>query len=159
MGDLPPDLRLRGRGRLELDRALEQGDGILDLVAADGQLGCAAKPGDGALAQVSELLVGPGPGEVDVFRSHRLRVVVGQQSRMLVSTLPRPLEPGREPRMEVGALRGRQASIGDFTGECVLDHELSLPDERGTGAVANEVALLEQAKVRLDVLEQLVDGT
>jgi len=38
MGDLPPDLRLRGRGRLELDRALEQGDGILDLVAADGQL-------------------------------------------------------------------------------------------------------------------------
>jgi hypothetical protein len=78
---------------------------------------------------------------------------------VLVATLPRPLEPGREPRVETGALRRRQAAIGDFTGECVLDHELALADERGAGAVADEVALLEQAKIRFDVLQQLVDGT
>ena len=85
--------------------------------------------------------------------------MVSEQGRVLISTLARPLEPRRKTRMKAGTFRRGQASVRDFTSKCVLNHELALAGERGAGAVADEVALLEQAEVRLNALQQLVDGT
>ena len=108
---------------------------------------------------MSELSVVPGPREVDVFRPHRLRIVMCQESRVLVATFPRPLEPHRKPRMEAGPLRSHQTAVGDLSSERVLDRELALSGDRRARPVPDEVALLEHAKVWLDVLQQLADGT
>ena len=105
-----------------------------------------------------ELLVRTGPGEVGGLGPHRLCVVVGQQSRVLVSAFSGPLEPAREARMEPRPLLRRQALVGDFAGERVLDRELALADDRRARSMTNEIPFLEHTQIRLEALEQLVDG-
>jgi hypothetical protein len=83
---------------------------------------------------------------------------MGQQSSILVSALSGSLEPAREAGMEPRPLGGRQALVGDVAGQRVLDRELALADDGRPRSVTDEVALLEQAKVRLEALEELVDG-
>src|SRR5207253_11044036 len=107
-------------------------------------------------AQHRNLVLPPGPGEVDVFAAHRLRVVVGKERRMLVVALAAPLEPARERGVQLRPPCLRQARVGHLPRERVLDRVLALAAQRGAGAAPDEVALGEQAKVRRTA-DELVD--
>ena len=160
MGDLLPDLAPARTGSSRARPPDGAEPAPPDLVAAHGQGRGAAQPRRrparrGGRARV---VLGP-PGEVDVLRPHRLGVVVGQERRVLVAPVPRQLEPRGEARMKPRPSRLRQTSVGDVPGERVRDRELALADDRRARPVPHEIALLQQAKVRLDALEQLVDRT
>ena len=76
--DLLPDGGLRAWIGLERDRALQKADGVLQLVAPDGEGCSASQPGDGASAQAGHLAVVVWPSKVDALGMDGLRVVVGQ---------------------------------------------------------------------------------
>ena len=157
MGDFLPELALHGRARLQVHRPMKQSQPLRDLVAAHRQGRGAAQPHDGPLAEAAELGVLGLPGEVDVLRPHRLGVVVGQERRVLVAPLPRQLEPPGEARMKPCPSCLRQTSVGDVPGQRMRDRELTLAGDRGARPMTDEIALLQQAEVRLEALEQLVD--
>ena len=126
---IAPRSRRARAGGLELDGAMEEGEPVFDLVATHREIGGAAEPGDGSFAHACDFLVGIGPREVEVVGPNRFCVVVRQQSRVLVSTLSDPLEPGCEARVEARTFLRRKAFVGDFAGQRVLDGELALADD------------------------------
>ena len=101
----------------------------------------------------------PRPGEIDVFRSHCLRIVMSKHGGVLVTTFPCLLEPFGEPSMQASPLRDEEASVGHIAGERVLDRKFWLADNRRARPKPNEVAFLEDVQVRFDAFQQLGDGT
>jgi len=77
--NLIPELTLPGRIRLQVRRPPQEGDSVIDLVAAHGERGGSPRPDDGAGAQSLDLVVLAGPGDVEVLRAHSQGVVVCQQ--------------------------------------------------------------------------------
>ena len=51
----------------------------------------------------------------------------------------------------------RQAGVGDVARQRVLDRILAVTRNRGAGATADEVALLEHLQIRFSLLNELVD--
>ena len=96
--DALPDRGLLPRIALEAERPAEQGQALVDLVAADGQLRRPPRPRDGLGAQALGLPFPAGPGQIKDFRKDSLGVVVRQQRRVLVLALAVPLEPRRRSR-------------------------------------------------------------
>jgi hypothetical protein len=72
------------RVALELCRAAEQGDRLLELVATQGELSRPSEPPHGAGPEACQLVGLVVPGEVRILHGHRLREVVCQQGRQLV---------------------------------------------------------------------------
>ena len=93
--DLAPEIRAFLR-LAELERALQVGDALVEVVAPDRELGGAPEPADRAYAQPLELVRLVRPGEVGVLGTGGLRVVVGEQGRVLVAAAARTLEPRGE---------------------------------------------------------------
>src|SRR6266508_6420429 len=107
------------------------------------------------LAQSLELRTGIGPGNVDILRPDRLRVVVGEQGCVLVASLADPFDPFGELGMEPPASCFREASVRDLAGERMLEDVLDLTFERGAGAPADEVAALEHTQVGFGACDEL----
>jgi hypothetical protein len=97
MADSLPDRGLLPRRGFEADRAAQQGQALVDLVATDGQLRGPQRPPDGLGAQLFGLPFPARPGQVDVFGDDRGGVVVRQQRRVLVFARAVPLQPPGEP--------------------------------------------------------------
>src|SRR5260221_10254579 len=77
---------------------------------------------------------------------------------MLIAATSRALEPSGEGSVKTCPFRLRDACVGDLTGHGVFDRVLALARDRGAVAPLDKPAFLEHAQVRLDALEQLVDG-
>src|SRR6185312_13622825 len=69
-----PDLGLLLRAVFEADGPVEQGQALVDVVAADGQLRGPPRPPDRLVAQSFGLLFPAGPGQVEVFWADGLDV-------------------------------------------------------------------------------------
>src|SRR5437867_1109907 len=82
---------------------------------------------------------------------------MAEQRGMLVPSLAETLEPAGETSVEPRALRLGETRVRDLTRERVLDRVLALARHRGARAATDEVALLENAEIRLEPVEQLVD--
>ena len=157
---------MRGRARARFASALAglrqarapgvEGQAVVDLVAPDGQLRRASSHCTAFRRSSASSSSAPGPSEIGVLGPDGLGVVVGEHRRVLVARLALALEPVREGGVQLRPPRLRQARVGDLARERVLDHVLALAGDRGAGAAADEVALLEQPEVRLSALEQLV---
>ena len=136
VGDLLPELRPHRRARLELDRPMEQGQRLLDVVPTHRQGRGPAQPDAGSLLDAAELrILGP-PGQVHVLRPDGLGVMMGEERRVLVASVPGQLEPRAEARMKPRPSRLRQAPVGDIPGERVRDRELALARDRRALPVA-----------------------
>ena len=154
-----PDRGLLSRAAFEAQGPMEQGQALVDLVAADSQLRGPPRPPDCLAAQALGLLFPAGPGQVEVFRADGLGVMVRQQRRVLVLASPVPLEPLREAGVQRSPLRPEEARVGDLAGERVLDHVLPLARDRGAGVTVHEVPFLKQAEVRVRLRHEVTDGT
>ena len=113
------------RLRLELERALQHRERLVELVAADRELGGPAEPGDRLRAKPLQLGVLAGPGQVGVLGSRRLGVVVREQGGVLAAAVSDPLEPGREGGMQARAPRLRDARVRDLARQRVPERELA----------------------------------
>jgi hypothetical protein len=131
---------------LELDRPFEQRDAVLQLVARDRQLAGTLQPVNGSAAQAFGRFGVARPGEIRLLRARRLRVVMREQCRVLVSTAAGPLEPVREACMERGASGLRERPVRNLAGERVPEHILDVTRDRRAAAPPHEVAVLEGAE-------------
>ena len=109
MADRLPELRLPPRIGLEPERLVKQGQPVVDLVAADGQVCGSPRPGDRPGTQPLDVLLAARPGKIEVIRADRLRIVVREQRRVLVAPLSPAFEPAakaacRCPRTAFGRL-------------------------------------------------------
>jgi hypothetical protein len=82
-----PELRLLPRVGLELECPVQQGQALLEPVAADSQLRRAPRPGHRLLAERLDLVLSVQPREIDVLRPDRFGVVVREHRRVLVVTV------------------------------------------------------------------------
>ena len=130
VADALPDACLLGCAGFEAEGLVEQGQALVDLVAADGQLRRPPRPPDGLAAQGLGLLFAAGPGQIEDLRADRLGVMVGQQWRVFVLAPPVALQPLREPGVQRRPPGLEQAGVGDRAGERVLDQVLPLPLKR-----------------------------
>jgi len=148
-----PEVRGPSQVLLELERAAEKADRVLELVPARRQLSGAREPCNRPVAQVCRLVLVTTPGEVRVLRADRLAVVVRKERRSLVPE--RVLEPAREGCVETRAAGLGQALVRDLPCERVLDRVFAFAGHGRAGPAAYEVALLEDAEVGL-ALDELV---
>jgi len=114
----------------EADRAVQQGQALVDLVAADGQLRGPPRPQHRLSAQRFGVLLPARPGQVKVFRNDRRSVVVRQQRRVFGLTLAVPLQPLGEAGVQRRPPGPEQAPVGDLAGQRVLDQPLPLSLDR-----------------------------
>ena len=82
---------------------------------------------------------------------------MGEEWRVLVPPLG-PLEPRRKGSVQLCAPGSGQAGVGDLTSQRVFDRVFTVTSDRGAGAAADEVALLEYPQIWLCPLDELVDG-
>ncbi len=142
----------------EVGRAREQLDRLLHLVSPLCELACAATPGDGFLAQPFVLTRVVAPDEVGVLRPNRLRVVVGEQRRVLVTRPLSVVQPIADACMKATTSSLRDAGVGDLARERVLDCVLALADDRRASSAPDEVPLLEEIEVGLVTAEEMDHG-
>ena len=109
---------------------MEQREAVVDLEAADRELGCAAKPRERPCSQLGELVPVAGPRQIDVLRPDRLRVVVGEECRVLVPPVTGPLEPLRKGGMQPRAPGFWQAGVRNLARERVLDRVFAVTGNR-----------------------------
>src|SRR6266511_4023261 len=128
--DLSPEVGTNLSLGGEPDRALEQRDAVVDLVAGDRELAGATQPRDRLLAEPLELGVVACPGEVGVLGPHGLRVVVTEEGGELVTRLADAFQPRGEGRVQAGSLCLGQAPVGYLARERVLDRVLALAGHR-----------------------------
>ena len=147
VADLLPERGLAGGIGLELERPVEQGDRLVDLVAAESQRRRPPSPRHCLSAPPGQLLVPAGPGKVGVFGPDGLEIVVGEECGVLVVPLGIALEPAGEGCVQMRSLRLRQARVGDLARERVLDRVLAFARDRGADATTDEVAVFQQAEV------------
>jgi hypothetical protein len=83
----------------QYERLLQQGDRLVDLIAADGERGRAAQPPDSAIAQLGRACLLVGPCEVGDGRRRRLGVVVREQRRVRLGVGAGALEPLADARV------------------------------------------------------------
>ena len=76
MADPLPDRGLLRWLGFETDRPAKQGQALVNLIAADGQLRGPPRPPDGLAAQLFGLPFTAWPGQIDVFRDDRGGVMV-----------------------------------------------------------------------------------
>ncbi len=140
----PPEVDV---SRIELERAAEECERLLDVVAAVGEVGRRGGADDGLRAERARRVGFAGPGEVGILGSSGLGVVV-REHRRDSRRLRAVARPRRERGVETGAFRaGREASVRDLSRHRVLDHVLTLAVDRGVGAMPDEVAVLERLEV------------
>src|SRR5437773_4137778 len=109
--ELAPDLAALALAGTQLERAVQEADSLVELVASDCECSRATKPRERLAAQPFELCRLAGPGEVGVLGPGRLGVVVGEQRSMLVTALAEALEPARERGVEPRPSRPRNARV------------------------------------------------
>src|SRR5439155_16095108 len=98
---------------LELERPVQEREGLVDLVASDSERSRPPRPFHRLRAQALSLVLPAGPGQVDVLGSDSLRVVVREQRGMLVVTLAARLEPAGKRSVESGPPGLGQAAVRD----------------------------------------------
>ncbi len=155
--DRQPDRRPFLDRRLEGQRPLEELHSLVDGVSRDGELGGPDRPVPGLSAEGGEALRLARPGEIDVLRSDRLGVVMGERGRVLVAPVAVMLDALRIGGVEPGPPRRRQAVIGHIPGEGVLE---GVPPGRPVGRArdtADEVPAPQRHEVRLGTAQQLDD--
>ena len=153
--DHPPEPRLSLLRRLEGESAVQEREGIIELEPPERELPRALEPEECLVLQASPLPFVFGPREVDVLRPDGLGVVVRQEPSKLVA-LAEAVEPVGERRVKTRPPRLWQGRVGDLAGEGVLDRVFPLSRHARPAAAADQVALLEDAQVRLR-LDELVD--
>jgi hypothetical protein len=114
----------------QAERAVQQGQALVDLVASDGQVRGPPRPQHRLGAQRFSLLFPARPGQVQVSRDHRRSVMVRQQRRVLGLTLAVALQPLGEAGMQPRPPGLEQAGVGDLAGQRVLDQPLPLALDR-----------------------------
>jgi hypothetical protein len=144
-GRVPQRRAASGVG-LEIAGGGQQRQGVIDLVAAHGELGCTPHPGDRLGAQIARPLRLVRPREVRVRGRDRFAVVVREQRRVLVAPTAGALEPRGEARVHAGAGDDRQRAVRDLARERVFECQLALARQRRTRDAAGEVALDEQTE-------------
>ena len=150
------------RGSLSrLSGPVEQGQALVDLVAADGQLRRPPRPPDAPWrAARSACASRPGQARSRSSGTHRRGVVVRQQRRVLVLALRRSARAtGRSRRAACARFALSRLCVGDLAGERVLDHVLPLTLDRRAGARQTKSRSCEQAEVRIRSLDELADRT
>ena len=140
--DLAPELRAFVR-LAELERTLQIGDALVEVVAPDRELRGTPEPAQGAHAQPLELLRLVGPGEIRIGGIGGLRVVMGEQGRILVAPIARALEPGTDQSVKPGAARLGNAAVDHLPCQRVLERVLRLASDRRGRPAADEVAIFE----------------
>src|SRR5919204_3195641 len=81
--------------------------------------------------------------------------MVREQGRVLIAPAPAGLQPARERRVPVRALRLRQRAVRNLARERVLERVLLVAGHGGGGRAANEVAFFQGAKIRLGPPQQV----
>ena len=109
---------------------MQQGQALVDLVAADGQVRGPPRPQHRLDAQRFRLLLPAGPGQVKVFGNDRRGVMVREQRRVFGLTLAVSLQPLGEAGVQRRPPGPEQALVGDLAGQRVLDQPLPLPLDR-----------------------------
>ena len=142
MADLAPEAGALVR-LAELERALQLGEALVEVVAFDRELGRTPQPAERPHAEPLELLGLVRPGEIGVLGAGGLRVVVGEQGRVLVAPTARPLEPGGDQRVEPCTPRLGHAVVDDLPGQRVLERVLRLTPDRRRRPEADETAVLQ----------------
>ena len=80
-----------------------------------------------------------------------------EERGVFVAALADALEPCGERCVEASAARLRQAGIGHFAGQCVLEREFAFAGECRAGAATNEVAVFERPPLDVGRPGQLGD--
>ena len=155
LADDSPEPALSRRVGLELERALEHAERVVDLVATNGESGGPLEPGAGQFAKALQLALVARPGEIGVGGPDGFVVVMCEEARVLVALLADALEPGGECCVEPRAPRRRQARVGDVPCQGMLERELTLAGERRAGAAPDEIARLEYGEIGCVAVEEL----
>ena len=144
--------------RPDVESAVEEGQTLVDLKAADGELGGAAKPRQRAFSQLYQLLLASDPHQISLIRPNGLRIVMRQERRVLIAPLTHALKPARKCAVQPRPPRPGQAGVRNLARHSVLDGVFAIARKGGAGPAPDEVAVLEYPQVRPRTPDQLIDG-